>query len=91
MMKMNKPKYEIGDRVGILYFGKKSIHALGTVVDSFYLPKRDDTYWFIDEDYQIMGDQNIYVVEYDWQKPYGVGATLIDEQGLVKIENEESA
>ena len=80
------PKYEKGDRVGILYFGKESIHALGTVVDSFYLPEREETYWFIDEDYQIMGGQTIYIVERDWQKPYGVGATLVDEQGLKLIE-----
>lgn len=87
---MTKPKYRIGDRVGILYFGRGTIHAIGRVVDSFYLPERKDTYWFIDEDYQIMGGQTIYVVEYDWQKAYGVGATLIDEKGLVLLD-EKSA
>ena len=80
---MTKPKYQIGDRVGILYFGRDSVHAVGTVVDSFYLPLRKDTYWFIDEDYQIMGGQTVYIVEYDWQKAYGIGATLCDEKGLV--------
>ncbi|MEM7593715.1 MAG: hypothetical protein AAF383_19760 [Cyanobacteria bacterium P01_A01_bin.83] len=83
---MSKPKFKIGDRVGILYFDKGSIHTIGTVVDSFYLPERAETYWFIDEKYQLMGGQTIYIVEYDWQKAYGTGATLIDEQDLVSIE-----
>ena len=80
---MIEPKYQVGDLVGILYAGKDSIFAFGTVIDSFYLPERTENYWFIDETYQLVGGQRIYIIQYDWQKPYGTGATFVDEKGLV--------
>ena len=36
---------------------------------------------------KLLGGQTVYIVEYNWQKTYGVGATFVDEKGLVLLPN----